>query len=80
MSQVGNHSFEFPASQGVQGGTVTLFLTIPGRSLARFLASDNYYHTLERSQREINPNRVRKFLNYLTNADSRNESFIIPLS
>lgn len=29
MSQVGNHSFEFPASQGVQGGTVTLFLTIP---------------------------------------------------
>lgn len=28
MSQVGNHSFEFPASQGVQGGTVTLFLTI----------------------------------------------------
>ncbi len=42
MSQVGNHSFEFPASQGVQGGTVTLFLTIPRRSLARFLASDNY--------------------------------------
>ncbi|EEW7518328.1 DGQHR domain-containing protein [Escherichia coli] len=78
MSQVGNHSFEFPASQGVQGGTVTLFLTIPGRSLARFLASDNYGHTLERSQREINPNRVRKFLNYLTNADSRNEPFIIP--
>ena len=28
MSQVGNHSFEFPASQGVQGGTVTLLSLI----------------------------------------------------
>ncbi len=36
MSQVGNHSFEFPASQGVQGGTVTLFLTIPGKIAGSF--------------------------------------------
>ncbi len=44
-----------------------------------FLASDNYGHTLARSLvQKLIQIEYEKFLNYLTNADSRNEPFIIP--
>lgn len=70
--------FEFPASRGLQGNTLILLMNVPARMLSRVLASDNYGHTLERSQREINNSRVRKFYDYLVTADENREPFIIP--
>lgn len=78
MSIVGDYFFEFPASRGVQGGAIVLMMTVPARTLARVLASDNYGDTLERSQREINPARAKKFYEYLVNAHENKEPFIIP--
>ncbi|HGX4465256.1 TPA: DGQHR domain-containing protein [Escherichia coli] len=78
MSAVGDYFFEFPASRGLQGSTVTLMMTVPARTLARVLASDNVGSTLERSQREINPARVKKFYEYLVRAYENKEPFIIP--
>lgn len=70
--------FEFPASRGLQGNTLILLMNVPGRTLSRVLASDNYGHTLERSQREINKSRVKKFYDYLVTAAENKEPFIIP--
>ena len=78
MSKVGDYFFEFPASRGTQGGTVTYMITAPARALTRILASDNHGSTLERSQREINQARVKKFYQYLVNAYKNKEPFIIP--
>lgn len=70
--------FEFPASRGLQGDTLILLMNVPGRTLSRVLASDNYGHTLERSQRELNKSRVKKFYEYLVAAAENKEPFIIP--
>ncbi|EFN6540577.1 DGQHR domain-containing protein [Salmonella enterica subsp. enterica serovar Typhimurium] len=70
--------FEFPASRGLQGDTLILLMNVPGRALSRVLASDNYGHTLERSQRELNKSRVKKFYEYLVAAAENKEPFIIP--
>lgn len=70
--------FEFPASYGFQGDTYVLLMTIPGRTLTRVLASDNIGHTLDRSQREINKIRVKKFHDYLVNSVETKTAFIIP--
>lgn len=78
MSKVGDYFFEFPASRGLQGGTFVLMMTVPARSLSRVLASDNHGNTLERSQRELNPARAKKFYEYLVNAYEKKEPFIIP--
>lgn len=78
MSKVGDYFFEFPASRGLQGGTLVLMMTVPARSLSRVLASDNHGSTLERSQRELNPARAKKFYEYLVAAYEKKEPFIIP--
>ncbi|EJD6659791.1 DGQHR domain-containing protein [Enterobacter cloacae] len=69
---------EFPASVGMQGNTLILFLTIPGRILSRVLANDSLGHALERSQREINKKRVKKFYEYLVTSVENETPFIIP--
>lgn len=68
MSKIGDYFFEFPASRGLQGNTVVLMMTVPARALTRVLASDNHGNTLERSQRELNPARAKKFYEYLRTA------------
>ncbi|HGO4273612.1 DGQHR domain-containing protein [Klebsiella quasipneumoniae] len=78
MSKIGDHFFEFPASRGTQGGSIVLMLTVPARTLTRILASDNYGDTLDRSQRELNPARAKKFYQYLLEAYENKEPFIIP--
>lgn len=70
--------FEFPASRGLQGNTLILLMNVPGRTLSRVLSSDNDGHTLDRSQREINKSRVKKFYEYLVTAANNQEPFIIP--
>lgn len=75
---VGDFFFEFPASRGMQGQTLVLLMTVPARTLARVLATDNAGNTLERSQREINPARAKKFYEYLVTAMQKKEPFIIP--
>jgi DGQHR domain-containing protein len=77
MSKVGDYFFEFLASRGMQCSTATYMITTPARALTRILASDNH-GTLERSQREINQARVKKFYQYLVNAYQNKEPFIIP--
>ncbi|MGL5389162.1 MAG: DGQHR domain-containing protein [Serratia sp. (in: enterobacteria)] len=72
------HFFEFPASFGFQGDTQILLMSVPGRTLTRVLASDNFGHALERSQREINKARVKKFYNYLVESTEKGLPFIIP--
>lgn len=78
MSKIGDYFFEFPASRGLQGNTVVLMMTVPARALTRVLASDNHGNTLERSQRELNPARAKKFYEYLRTAYEKKEPFIIP--
>ncbi|QGX91224.1 DGQHR domain-containing protein [Tatumella sp. TA1] len=78
ISSIGDYFFEFPASRGLQGSTIVLMMTVPARTLSRVLASDNYGDTLDRSQREINPARAKKFYEYLSNAYKNKEPFIIP--
>lgn len=75
---VGDYFFEFPASRGLQGGAMVLLMTVPARTLTRVLASDDVGGTLERSQREINPARAKKFYEYLRTAYEKKEPFIIP--
>lgn len=77
-NNVGDYFFEFPASRGLQGGAIVLLMTVPARTLSRVLASDNIGGTLDRSQREINPARAKKFYEYLKNAYEKKEPFIIP--
>lgn len=76
--KIGDYFFEFPASRGLQGNTLVLMMTVPARTLSRVLASDNVGGTLERSQRELNPARAKKFYQYLVNAYEKKEPFIIP--
>jgi len=78
MSNVGDYFFEFPASRGLQGGEITLLMMVPARTLSRVLASDNFGGTLDRSQREINPARAKKFFEYLEKAYKSKQPFIIP--
>lgn len=78
MSKIGDYFFEFPASRGLQGSTIVLMMTVPARALSRVLASDNHGNTLERSQRELNPTRAKKFYEYLVAAHEKKEPFIIP--
>lgn len=72
------HYFEFPASYGFQGDTQILLMTVPGRTLTRVLAADNFGHALERSQREINNVRVKKFYSYLVESAENGLPFIVP--
>lgn len=78
MSNIGDHFFELPASRGLQHNSVVMLVTAPARTLTRVLATDDYGHTLERSQREINKARVKKFYEYLVFARENKEPFIIP--
>lgn len=73
-----DYTFKFPASRGIQGQQVTLLMMVPARALTRILASDNSGHTLDRSQREINAARVKKFFEYLEAAYKEKKPFIIP--
>lgn len=77
-NDIGDYFFEFPASRGIQGGEITLLMMVPARALTRVLASDNSGGTLDRSQREINPARVKKFFQYLESAYKEKQPFIIP--
>lgn len=75
MSKIGDHFFEFPVSRGTQGDSIVLMLTVPARTLTRVLASDNYGDTLDRSQRELNPARAKKFISIsLKHTRTRNRS------
>lgn len=68
------HSFTFSACRGVQGGRLYYMALIPFGCLKRMLAIDNNAWVLERSQRDINPNRAKALADYITS----NENWIIP--
>lgn len=70
--------FELPCTVSMQGKLSIIMLSVPFRMLKRFVAYNNTGHVLERSQREINPLRVRKLVQYLMDAHHTEQPFIIP--
>jgi len=70
--------FVFPAVRMLQGKTVHFLLSVSSNSLSSLLTADDSGHTLERSQRKVNKLRVKKFHDYLLNADKKKEAFIVP--
>lgn len=70
--------FELPCTTSMQGNLLIIMLSVPFRMLKRFVAVNNTGHVLERSQREINPLRVKKLVNYLLDAHHNKHPFIIP--
>ena len=62
MNNSQEFSFNFPCVIGTQGSTPFMLMSVPFRVLRRLLALDNSGHVLDRSQRELNPARVKKNL------------------
>lgn len=70
--------FELPCTTSMQGSLLIIMLSVPFRMLKRFVAFNNTGHVLERSQRELNPLRVKKLVQYLLDAHHNKQPFIIP--
>ncbi|MDE9429909.1 DGQHR domain-containing protein [Xenorhabdus bovienii] len=70
--------FEFPGIYGMQGKNRFIQLSVPFRMLKRVLACDDSGHVLDRSQREINRNRVNGIYNYLMNSRENNSDICLP--
>lgn len=70
--------FELPCTTSMQGDLLVIMLSVPFRMLRRFVAVNNTGHVLDRSQRELNPVRVKKLVNYLLDAHHKKQPFIIP--
>lgn len=78
MTTSHDFSFNFPCVIGRQGSTIFMLMSVPFRVLRRLLALDNSGHVLDRSQRELNPSRVKKISKYLRDANSNKQPFILP--
>lgn len=78
MNNSQEFSFNFPCVIGTQGSTVFMLMSVPFRVLRRLLALDNSGHVLDRSQRELNPARVKKISKYLRDANTNKQPFILP--
>lgn len=78
MNNSQEFSFNFPCVIGTQGSTVFMLMSVPFRVLRRLLALDNSGHVLDRSQRELNPTRVKKISKYLRDANTNKQPFILP--
>lgn len=70
--------FERPAHYFRQGNQTILFITCYWKDLERLLTLDNYRSVLERSQRELNVARAKKFAAYLVKNISNGTDFIVP--
>lgn len=70
--------FEFPCTISTQGNLLVIMMSVPFRMLKRFMAFNNTGHVLDRSQREINPSRVKKIVQYLLDAHHQKQPFILP--
>lgn len=70
--------FELPCTTSMQGDLLVIMLSVPFRMLKRFVAVNNTGHVLDRSQRELNPMRVKKLVSYLLDAHQKRQPFIIP--
>lgn len=78
MKESKNIGFEYPCVVGFQGGQRVVTLQVSFGALSRFLANDNFTHTLERSQRELNSRRASAFADYVLNAVKNETGYIIP--
>lgn len=68
---------ELPATRGIQSGKPYYMVTLPIKVLIKMLRLDDKGSVLERSQRTVNPTRVKKVAQYLeTNFES--QSYVIP--
>lgn len=56
-----NYFFRVPATRGIQGGIEQYMLTVPMVVLRRILAMDNDGDVMDRSQREANKTRAKKY-------------------
>lgn len=71
-------SFVFPCLIGHQAGRRVLTISVSFDALARVLAADEYSHTLDRSQRELNRRRATAFADYVVNGLNDDSGYIIP--
>lgn len=78
MTKTDDYVFNVPCAIGTQGSQPFMLLSVPFRALRRLLVLDNSGHVLDRSQRELNPARVRKIGRYLTDAMESGQPFILP--
>lgn len=78
MIKTDDFVFNVPCAIGTQGSQPFMLLSVPFRALRRLLVLDNSGHVLDRSQRELNPARVRKIGRYLTDAMQNGQPFILP--
>jgi len=78
MTDINEFVFTLPCAIGCQGSQPFMLLSVPFRVLRRLLVLDNSGHVLDRSQRELNPARVRKIGRYLSNAMENGQPFILP--
>lgn len=70
--------FKYPCLIGHQGGRRVLTISAKFDELSRLLAADNYSHTLNRSQRELNSRRASAFADYVINGLNSDSGYIIP--
>lgn len=71
-------SFIFPCLIGHQAGRRVLTISVSFDALARVLAADEYSHTLDRSQRELNRRRASAFADYVVDGLNGDKGYIIP--
>ncbi|MGL4755225.1 MAG: DNA sulfur modification protein DndB [Aeromonadaceae bacterium] len=66
-----NHTFEFPATRGLQAGRIFYTITAPISVLHRLITIDDRSGVMARSQRDVDRNRAKKVTEYvLKNPDS----------
>ncbi|KAB0981226.1 DGQHR domain-containing protein [Cronobacter sakazakii] len=71
-------TFKYPCLIGHQGGRRVLTISAKFDELSRLLAADNFSHTLNRSQRELNSRRASAFADYVVNGLNTSTGYIIP--
>lgn len=78
MNTANIQTFKYPCLIGHQGGCRVLTFSVGFDELSRVLATDQFSHTLERSQRELNRRRASKFADYVIKGLSEDSGYIIP--
>ena len=70
-----NHTFEFPATRGLQAGRIFYTITAPISVLHRLITIDDRSGVMARSQRDVDRNRAKKVTEYVLKNPS---SWVLP--
>ncbi len=78
MTTTNIHNFTYPCLIGYQGDRRVLTISVGFDALSRVLAADNFSHTLDRAQRELNRRRASAFADYVVNGLNDKAGYIVP--